>query len=74
MLGAKKAAEQWARAQQKKEWMAGYKVGYAEGRAEAIAEARKALIAELRARASNNPQLLQLLDEIANDPPPPARP
>lgn len=66
MLGAKRAAEQCARAQQKKEWMAGYKAGYAEGRSRAIAK--------LRARASSNPQLLQLLDEIANDPPPPAVP
>ena len=62
MLGAKKAAEQWARTQQKKEWMAGH------------AEGRKAAIAQLRARASSNPQLLRLLDEIASDPPTPAGP
>ena len=58
MLGAKRAAEQWARAQQKKEWMAGYKAGYA--------EVRKALIAELRARANGNPELNRLLDELEN--------
>ena len=66
MFGAQKAAEQWARTRQKKDWTA----GHAEGRA----EERKNMIAQLRARASSNPQLLQLLDELANDPPPPAVP
>ena len=68
MLGAQKAAERWACAQQKKDWMAGYKVGYAKGYkigyAEGRAEARKALIAQLRARANGNPELNRLLDEI----------
>ena len=66
MLGAQKAAEQWARAQQKKEWMAGYKVGYAEGLAKARAEIRKGVIAQLRARANGNPELNRLLDELEN--------
>ena len=62
MFGAKKAADglyQRMRREDKARWKA---------------EGRKAIIAQLCARAGNNPQLLQLLDEIANDPPPPARP
>ena len=57
MLGAQKAANrlyQRMRREDKARWKA-------EGRAD--------LIAELRARAGNNPQLLNLLDEIANDSP-----
>ena len=66
MFGAKKAADglyQRMRREDKARWKA-------EGRA----EARKAIIAELRARARSNPQLLKLLDEIANDLQPPACP
>ena len=58
MFGAKKAAEQWARTRQKKDWAA----GHAEGRA----EERKNMIAQLRARANGNPELNRLLDEIEN--------
>ena len=66
MLGAKKAADrlyQRMRREDKARWKA-------EGRAEARAD----VIAEFRARARNNPQLLNLLDEIAHAPQPPARP
>ena len=61
MLGAQKAANrlcQRMRREDKARWKA-------EGRA----EGRKGVIAQLRARARNNPQLLNLLDEIANHPP-----
>ena len=62
MFGAKKAAEQWARTRQKKDWAAGHKVGEAKGHV----EGRKGVIAQLRARANGNPELNRLLDEIEN--------
>ena len=40
MFGAKKAAEQWARTRQKKDWAAGHTEGRVEGRVEGHAEGR----------------------------------
>ena len=66
MFGAKKAADglyQRMRREDKARWKA---EGYAEGRAEGCAEERKNMIAQLRARANDNPELNRLLDEIEN--------
>ena len=66
MFGAKKAADGLylrMRREDKARWKA---EGHAEGDKEGYARARKALIAQLRARANGNPELNRLLDELEN--------
>ena len=74
MFGAKKAADglyQRMRREDKARWKAeghaeGRVEGHVEGHAEGRAEERKNMIAQLRARANGNPELLKLLDEVEN--------
>ena len=66
MFGAKKAADGLylrMRREDKARWKA---EGHAEGDKEGYARARKALIAQLRARANGNAELNRLLDEVEN--------
>lgn len=69
MLGATQAAKRWARQQRKKDIAKGIAIGYARGFEQGRIEGRRALLAELRARAACNPEILKILDAVDADNP-----